>query len=636
MAYSLNREGDSTSPLLAEQPRLSGEIWDDAAAVAKQAEKEEESKSSWYLFLLALGIGGLQMVWSVELSNGSPYLLSLGMNKSLLAFVWIAGPLTGTLVQPYVGIRSDNCRLSWGKRKPFMIGGGVATVISLLALAWVREIVGGTLSLFGAAPASSGVKVTIIVVATILMYCLDFSINTVQAAIRAFIVDNAPAHQQEAANAWASRLTGIGNIVGYISGYMKLPDILPFFGNTQFKVLCVIASISLGLTLSASCLYITERDPRLEGPPKSENPGVIAFFVQVFKSMRRLPPRIRKVCEVQLCAWVGWFPFLFYSTTYVGQLYVNPIFDKHPNLSKDEIDAAWETATRIGTFALLIYAITSFAGSIILPLIIVPTYRPTVDPEDISPPSNRPYLSNRPSTSTLSFTASAGAAIESAAIEPIHDPSRPTEEGRLSSILSKLQIPGLTLRRLWLISHILFALCMFSTVLVSSPAAGTAVIAIVGLSWALTLWAPFALISAEVAQRDAEHRRQRHSLQPRTASDPTPIGAHPRPSHSNVGTCEVGADDEASSASAQDHAGDKDETVDQAGVILGIHNVSISLPQIVSTLISSAIFKALQKPRGEPWDDSVGWVLRFGGCAALGAAWFTSTMGDGVTESDPV
>lgn len=100
------------------------------------------------------------------------------MSKSLLAFVWIAGPLTGGLVQPYIGIISDNCRLSWGKRKPFMVVGSVATVVALLALAWVREIVGGFLSVFGVDPSSAGVKITINVVATILMYCLDFAINT--------------------------------------------------------------------------------------------------------------------------------------------------------------------------------------------------------------------------------------------------------------------------------------------------------------------------------------------------------------------------------------------------------------------------------------------------------------------------
>jgi solute carrier family 45 protein 1/2/4 len=107
-----------------------------------------------------------------------PYLLSLGMSKALLAFVWIAGPLTGTLVQPYIGIRSDNCRISWGKRKPFMIVGAAATIVALLALAWVQEIVGGFLGIFGVDPASDGTRTTIIFLATVLMYCLDFAINT--------------------------------------------------------------------------------------------------------------------------------------------------------------------------------------------------------------------------------------------------------------------------------------------------------------------------------------------------------------------------------------------------------------------------------------------------------------------------
>lgn len=173
---------NESSPLLS--PRSSRED-EEHALVDDQTVRDDDdydayqdTRSVWYLILLTVSIGGLQIAWSVELSNGSPYLLSLGLSKSLMALVWIAGPLSGTLVQPYVGIRSDNCRLSWGKRKPFMIAGTIATIISLMSLAWTREMVGTVLGWFGAHPESGGVKNSTIVVAVLFVYILDFSINT--------------------------------------------------------------------------------------------------------------------------------------------------------------------------------------------------------------------------------------------------------------------------------------------------------------------------------------------------------------------------------------------------------------------------------------------------------------------------
>lgn len=149
-----------------------------AAAATTTTDEHQKTKSIWYILLLTVSIGGLQIAWSVEMSNGSPYLLSLGISKSLMALVWIAGPLSGTLVQPYVGMLSDNCRIPWGKRKPFMIGGTVATILSLMFLAWTKETVGGFLGLFGAAPDSDVVKYSVIVIAVLWVYILDFAINT--------------------------------------------------------------------------------------------------------------------------------------------------------------------------------------------------------------------------------------------------------------------------------------------------------------------------------------------------------------------------------------------------------------------------------------------------------------------------
>lgn len=59
-----------------------------------------------------------------------------------------------------------------------MVVGGAATVMSLLLLAWVQDIIGGFLSIFGVDPFSNGTKTLIMIVATMVMFSLDFAINT--------------------------------------------------------------------------------------------------------------------------------------------------------------------------------------------------------------------------------------------------------------------------------------------------------------------------------------------------------------------------------------------------------------------------------------------------------------------------
>ena len=53
---------------------------------------------------LTVGMLGVQVLWSVEMSYASPYLLSLGLSKSWMAMVFLAGPLSGLIVQPVIGV----------------------------------------------------------------------------------------------------------------------------------------------------------------------------------------------------------------------------------------------------------------------------------------------------------------------------------------------------------------------------------------------------------------------------------------------------------------------------------------------------------------------------------------------------
>ncbi|KAI0180125.1 MFS general substrate transporter [Hypoxylon sp. FL1284] len=570
----INESSPLLSPAGGEHDFLNGQ----GSAPAEQDEFQS-TKSIWYLFLLTMSIGGLQVAWAVELSNGTPYLLSLGLSKSLMALVWVAGPITGTIVQPYVGMLSDNCRITWGKRKPFMLGGAAATALSLMFLSWIREIIGGILSLFGADPESHGVKVTIIVVAVIWIYVLDVAVNTVQASIRTFIVDCAPSHQQEAANSMASRLVGVGNIIGYIAGGIDLPKYVWWFGGTQFKDLCAIASIFLCSTIVLSTIFIKERNPQLEGRPVADRPGVVSFFVKIFASIKRLPPQVSKVCIVQFAAWIGFFPMLFYTSSYIGEIYVEPFLEENPNMTPEELDQLYERATRVGTFALLIFATTSLATNVLLPFFIDPTY------------DNNPVIGNAPGEAPATFRS-------------------PLSSSK--SFLSRLVIPGLTLRKAWLLSEILFAGSMFCTVLVRTVEAATFLIGLIGITWALALWAPWAIISAEISRRDLLYRARKQQMHTLAQGE----------QHSET-------DDPTDGLLEQESRLQNDEEEpDQAGVIFGIHNMAIASPQFIATLGSSIIFRFFQKPRGVPGDHSIAIVLACGGFFALLSALFIHRISD--------
>lgn len=74
-----------------------------------------------------------------------------------------------------------------------MIAGASATIFSFLGLAWTRELVSGSLGLFGADRDSQGVKTVTIVVAVIFIYVLDFAINTSMIPVSDFCVFDANA-----------------------------------------------------------------------------------------------------------------------------------------------------------------------------------------------------------------------------------------------------------------------------------------------------------------------------------------------------------------------------------------------------------------------------------------------------------
>ncbi|KAJ1741778.1 hypothetical protein LPJ78_003765 [Coemansia sp. RSA 989] len=515
---------------------------------------------------LTIAIAGLQLVWSVETGFGSPYLLSLGLKKSLVSLVWLAGPLSGLIMQPLVGIFSDKSTSRFGRRRPYIVGAAACSVLSLTVIGWTREIAGGheTLTIW---------------LAVIAFYFLDFAINCLQAGLRALIVDVLPASRQDAGTAWASRMIGIGNVTGYLMGFLDLVHILPFLGSTHMQVLTTLASLVLSLTVAITC-YCTHETPLLRAPSNSEDN--LQAFKALFTSLRSLPAVIKRIFRIQLLAWIGWFPFLFYSTTYIADLYMAA----HDAGS----DEAMERGTRAGSLAMFAHAVVSLCSSLVLPLI---TYSTVTGP---------PRQSQEPSAA--GSASAIGCAMDV-----------------LFAVRRRLTV---SLPTMWTISLGVFSLAMMLTLVVSSVSIASALLAACGLSWAVAMWIPYSMIGETIRSVSSLPLEQHPDLQMNTA----PV----RGDYVQVATGDIPLEvmDGTSPEPGSEPTTAPEATELSAGTILGVHNVFIVLPQFITAFASSLIFAAFEHIQGTSSESEGGQhaqqialVMCLGGLSATGAGYLT-------------
>lgn len=268
----------------------------------------------WAKFpLITIGLLGVQIFWSVEMSYASPYLLSLGLSKSYMALVFVAGPLSGLIVQPLIGLLADKSKSRFGRRRPYIVLGGAICIFAMMLLGFTSFPASWFTS-----EGSDANKALTIWLAVLSIYCIDFAINAVQAMDRALLIDTLRTAEQPSGNAWAARMLGIGSVLGFTFGAIDLERWFSFLGKTELQILSVIACFSFFVTQMMTVLGTEEKV--LVSSKKASR----TFFQELkdmVTSIKTLPRDIRQICFVQFFAWIGWFPFIFYMTTYIGYLH---------------------------------------------------------------------------------------------------------------------------------------------------------------------------------------------------------------------------------------------------------------------------------------------------------------------------
>lgn len=159
-------------------------------------DRVEKPRQSWAgLWNISFGFFGIQIGFALQNANMSRIFQSLGSSLDDLPALWIAAPLTGLLVQPIVGFMSDKTWLGrLGRRRPYFLTGAVLAAMSLFLM-----------------PLSD-----ILLIAAVLLWTLDASLNISMEPFRAFVGDMLRKDQHTAGYAVQTAFIGAGAVIGSI------------------------------------------------------------------------------------------------------------------------------------------------------------------------------------------------------------------------------------------------------------------------------------------------------------------------------------------------------------------------------------------------------------------------------------
>ncbi len=311
------------------------------------------------LINMAVGFLGLQFAWSIQMGQMSALYQKLGASDTQFSIFWMAGPITGILVQPIIGSLSDRTWTRLGRRRPFFLIGAILTGVTLLLMPNVARI----MPTIGSA----------LVLAALLLWVLDASINTSMGPYRAIIPDIAPPSQHATANSYIAFAIGAGAVASfYLGGVDIYAALAKALGGDSglFRFLHSLAPSNThllfyigALTVLLAILYtvFTTR----EYPPedmeafrrkKAEAQGMDHWIGETWRSISHMPGEMAKLCVVQFFTWFPFFCLFIFFTVYVAE----NIFGAAPNTPR------YEEGTRWASLCFMVWNVVCFVMSLIL------------------------------------------------------------------------------------------------------------------------------------------------------------------------------------------------------------------------------------------------------------------------------
>jgi maltose/moltooligosaccharide transporter len=253
------------------------------------------------------GFFGIQYSFGLQQSNMSPIYKYLGADEANLPYLWLAGPMTGLIVQPIIGAMSDKTESKYGRRTPYFLIGAIFCSISLFFM-----------------PFSSALWM-----AAGLLWILDAANNITMEPYRAFVSDKLPENQHSIGFLTQSAFTGLGQTLSYLTPSLLVVlgmsadwvngRNIPYITITAFIIgaFFSIASILWTVWTTKEIPLTEEEKNRIAKMPK----GWGATFVEIGEAFRDMPLTMKQLALVKLFQWYAMFCYWQYivlsiSTTF--------------------------------------------------------------------------------------------------------------------------------------------------------------------------------------------------------------------------------------------------------------------------------------------------------------------------------
>lgn len=351
------------------------------------ASRENQRWSTLGLLALAASQGGAYLGFGLQYALLTPFVLELGVPVRWASIIWLGGPITGMVVQPFVGRLSDGPRSEngrtgsgfvhavtkrFGRRRPFLALGGCVLLLAQVLVGNSADL--GHLLGDGIKDA---LRLRAVLIFTLGFWLLDASNNAIWVVSKSLTADVVPEAQWPEAFSYSTAATGLGLALGYVLGGVHWSPRMPWLKTTacndvggcaDLRFAFLLASVSC--VLANLCTLLVGKESSFTSREGADSQSLSHQHAgDVHTPLLEGECRAWKVVKqnqalgsaylVTLLAWLGWISLQMYQTEFVAKEVFQGSPDETSPLNKAYVEGV-HAASRALVINALLMTLTTY------------------------------------------------------------------------------------------------------------------------------------------------------------------------------------------------------------------------------------------------------------------------------------